>query len=115
MKLTKILSLLPAAWAPLLAYAGELCVSSPVLQLNAGTSVVSSVIEGELGRRCIATLSFEDDNFLPVSYSFDPLPCSGQRVNSFHVPPEAPNGDAYITWYVRHVPRLSCSLTESSH
>ncbi|KAI3322909.1 hypothetical protein HD806DRAFT_536088 [Xylariaceae sp. AK1471] len=98
MKSTKILLALPAAWALSPAYTPGLCISSPVLQLNAGCSVVSAVVEDELDRRCIAILSFGNDDFLPVSYSFEPLPCLGQQIASFHIPTDAPNGDAYITW-----------------
>ncbi|KAJ3578088.1 hypothetical protein NPX13_g2470 [Xylaria arbuscula] len=56
-------------------------------------------MKGALGRRCIATLSFEDDNLFQLSYSFDSLPCPERQVNSFHIPAKALNGDAYITWY----------------
>ncbi|KAI1119352.1 hypothetical protein F5Y14DRAFT_394998 [Nemania sp. NC0429] len=98
MKLGKILSAFTAAEAFALAYSRGLCISSPVLDLVAGKTEVSAVIEGGLERRCIAILSFENDNFLPVFYSFEPSPCSGQQVTSFHVPAEAPDGDAYVTW-----------------
>ncbi|RXG48459.1 hypothetical protein VDGE_21565 [Verticillium dahliae] len=72
-------------------------MSSPVVALEAGRSVVSADVEDALDRRCGATLQFENPDFLPVSYAFEAIPCSGRRVASFVVPTGAPSGDAHIT------------------
>ncbi|KAM9873225.1 hypothetical protein VDGL01_12697 [Verticillium dahliae] len=61
-------------------------------------TAAASSVEDALDRRCGATLQFENPDFLPVSYAFEAIPCSGRRVASFVVPTGAPSGDAHITW-----------------
>ncbi|KAK2011599.1 hypothetical protein LZ32DRAFT_659430 [Colletotrichum eremochloae] len=77
------------------------CVSSPPIPLEAGTSTVSAVLEDPLNRRCEATIFFADPNFLPISYSFD-SECSGSKINSFKLPIGAPNGEAHVSWSIPH-------------
>ncbi|KAH6663909.1 hypothetical protein D7B24_004658 [Verticillium nonalfalfae] len=96
----KFLLLFPLVHAGVLAlHDGPcICMSSPVVALEAGRSVVSADVEDALDRRCGATLQFDNPDFLPVSYAFEAIPCSGRRVASFVVPTGAPSGDAHITW-----------------
>ncbi|KAI1249790.1 hypothetical protein MGN70_009404 [Eutypa lata] len=96
MKFFTIAFVLPTL-AALVEYPSRVCISSPPVALDAGVSVVSAVITGDLSRRCMATMEFADPDFFPISYSFDTVPCSGQQVTSFVVPREAPNGEAYVT------------------
>ncbi|KAM0642412.1 hypothetical protein ACHAO3_009280, partial [Verticillium nonalfalfae] len=99
-KTMKFLLLFPLVHAGVLAlHDGPcICMSSPVVALEAGRSVVSADVEDALDRRCGATLQFDNPDFLPVSYAFEAIPCSGRRVASFVVPTGAPSGDAHITW-----------------
>ncbi|CRK21988.1 hypothetical protein BN1708_013256 [Verticillium longisporum] len=81
----KFLLLFPLVHAGVLAlHDGPcICMSSPVVALEAGRSVVSADVEDALDRRCGATLQFDNPDFLPVSYAFEAIPCSGRRVASF--------------------------------
>ncbi|KAK7937613.1 uncharacterized protein PG986_014481 [Apiospora aurea] len=97
-------ALLLPAWAAA-ASPPHLCLSDPPMALDAGSSVALVVLDGgPVGRPCKAMLSFADPDFLPVSYYFDPLPCPGRYLASFLVPAGAPNGDAFVTWWVDATP-----------
>ncbi|KAI7773179.1 hypothetical protein LA080_011634 [Diaporthe eres] len=83
----------------------SLCLSDPPVTLNAGSSAVSAVLDGDIvGQPCKATLSFLDPNFLPVSYYFEAMSCNGQYLTSILIPTRTPNGDAYVTWFVPTLP-----------
>jgi hypothetical protein len=56
------------------------------------------------GRRCVASLRFDDSTFLPVMYEFHPTSCGGRELASFIVPVGSPNGNAFITWLVPSLP-----------
>ncbi|KAI3333826.1 hypothetical protein F4824DRAFT_502814 [Ustulina deusta] len=74
------------------------CISSPPMQLVAGTTNVSAINESLFGK-CRALLQFADPDFVPITYSFTPtILCPGPQVASFLVPPGVPNGDARIIW-----------------
>ncbi|RYP01924.1 hypothetical protein DL764_006019 [Monosporascus ibericus] len=100
MQFITILLTLPAlAMSMSMAYSPGMCISGPSFALEAGVSVLAAVINGDFTQRCAATVGFADPDFLPVSYSFEPLPCSGRQVANFVLPKEVPNGEAYITWH----------------
>ncbi|KAH8797850.1 hypothetical protein F5884DRAFT_149161 [Xylogone sp. PMI_703] len=73
------------------------CLSSPVVPLEAGSAVVAT-IDNPQGHRCDAHLRFTDPDFLSVHFGFDFLKCAGSQTAQFNVPLDAPNGDAYIIW-----------------
>ncbi|KAK0631600.1 hypothetical protein B0T14DRAFT_501967 [Immersiella caudata] len=75
----------------------NLCLASPPVEITAGLTPVSASVYNPLGSRCIATLNFENAEFLPVSYVFKSPQCPRQ-VQSFQAPLEAPDGGAFITW-----------------
>lgn len=50
-------------------------------------------------RRCEATIQFSDPSFLPMSYSFESVPCDGLQINVFTIPDGVPNGEAVVIWY----------------
>ncbi|RYO97359.1 hypothetical protein DL765_011203 [Monosporascus sp. GIB2] len=96
--ITILLALLALAMSMSMAYPQGMCISGPAFALEAGVSVLAAVINGDFTQRCAATVGFADPDFLPVSYSFESLPCSGRQVANFVLPKEVPNGEAYITW-----------------
>ncbi|KAI1861528.1 hypothetical protein JX265_009495 [Neoarthrinium moseri] len=97
MKLLPIL--LPVlAWAGSLAPPLGVCVSEPLLALDAGISTVSTIINDDSSHRCQASMDFADPSFLVLSYLFEPFNCTGSRAMSFVVPEGVPNGRAFITW-----------------
>lgn len=90
------------------------CISSPPMQLVAGTTNVSSITESLYGEKCRALLQFTDPDFVPITFSFPPgVPCSGPRVASFLVPPGAPNGDARVIWQCKR--SSACSFAVISN
>ncbi|KAM7192225.1 hypothetical protein V8F33_008499 [Rhypophila sp. PSN 637] len=96
-------------WANAYSIDPTICMSSPPIALEAGVSVVSATVSGELTRRCSAGLKFADPDFLPVVYDFDPAePCLGRLLASFVLPAGAPNGSVCLTWQCAGSP-ASCS------
>ncbi|KAH6658612.1 hypothetical protein BKA67DRAFT_217828 [Truncatella angustata] len=76
-----------------------LCISEPLMALDAGFSKVSASINDDQSHRCEASLEFSNSDFLSLSYSFQPLNCSASQVMTFMLPPEVPNGEAFVTWH----------------
>ncbi|KAK0627166.1 hypothetical protein B0T14DRAFT_129331 [Immersiella caudata] len=90
------------------------CMSSPPMQLIAGTTNVSAINENPYWKQCRAILHFADPEFVPITYSFTPTaPCSGTQVTSFVVPSGAPNGDARIIWQCKR--SSACSFAVVSN
>ncbi|EGU78857.1 hypothetical protein FOXB_10630 [Fusarium oxysporum f. sp. conglutinans Fo5176] len=76
-----------------------LCITEPVLSLEAGKSSLSANVHSPMEQRCEATLHFSDPSFLPIRYSFDDeLDCDGKQVLAFTIPKGSPNGDVDIIW-----------------
>ncbi|KAM7204415.1 hypothetical protein V8F33_001717 [Rhypophila sp. PSN 637] len=75
-----------------------MCLSDPPVLLQAGVSMVTARIYNPLPRRCLASVAFDNEDFLPVSYAFESGKCDGVQLASFLVPLAAPNGDAYVAW-----------------
>ncbi|KAI1291679.1 hypothetical protein F5Y03DRAFT_388342 [Xylaria venustula] len=89
------------------------CISNPLMQLVAGTTNVSAINEGLYGK-CRALFQFADPDFVPITYFFTPtVPCSGTRVASFLVPPEAPNGNARVIWQCEQLSACSFAVVSN--
>ncbi|KAJ9155547.1 hypothetical protein NKR23_g2117 [Pleurostoma richardsiae] len=95
--LTAALILLPL-WAAAQDHLPSLCQSEPMIQIEAGVTVVSATIDNLLDRPCEAIVTFSDPDFLPVVYFFDSIPCTGREIASFVMPPGVPSGNASIIW-----------------
>ncbi|KAK4163062.1 hypothetical protein QBC43DRAFT_355453 [Cladorrhinum sp. PSN259] len=77
----------------------EICITNPPTQLIAGVSNISIVYDNPFARPCWAVVRFANDEFQPITYSFDPpSPCSHMQQNSFLIPHNSPSGDAIILW-----------------
>src|SRR4051794_19996928 len=50
---------------------------------------------------CQATLSFQNDTFLPLSALANPLNCPDDQIARLRIPESAPNGPAALEWYVK--------------
>ncbi|EGU86843.1 hypothetical protein FOXB_02646 [Fusarium oxysporum f. sp. conglutinans Fo5176] len=73
------------------------CLYNPV-ELEAGISLVTMKIMSPHVVPCTASLYFENADFLPITYDFKPIACSGPELVSFPVPLNAPNGESYVSW-----------------
>lgn len=49
---------------------------------------------------CEAVLTYSDDNFLPVTFIFEPIGCSDIQLAQLTVPPESPDGGASVSLFV---------------
>ncbi|KAI1846583.1 hypothetical protein JX265_014033 [Neoarthrinium moseri] len=78
--------------------APTICALDPPLQANAGDSMTAS-LDNPQDSPCIATLSFADPAFLPITWIFEPISCQGLQVVQFTIPAGVPNGDAFIEWH----------------
>ncbi|KAI0976394.1 hypothetical protein F4678DRAFT_482589 [Xylaria arbuscula] len=85
------------------------CVSDPPLQLDAGVSNVSAVVDDSFGRQCQATIYFSDPMFLPITYHFQNISCNGLAVTSFTVPTEVPNGVGCVVWQCAGPGLVTCN------
>src|SRR5580700_6411240 len=70
------------------------CMTSPVVPISAG-SIVAATFENPLGKRCDATITFQNPDFRPLHFGFESLKCSGFQQAEITIPLEVPNGDAY--------------------
>lgn len=59
---------------------------------------------------CQATLSFQNDTFLPISALAIPKTCPGDQTARFRIPENVPNGPAALQWYVELTLLLSEGL-----
>ena len=50
---------------------------------------------------CQATLSFQNDTFLPLSALASPMSCPGDQMAKLRIPESVPNGPAALEWYVK--------------
>ena len=51
------------------------------------------------GGQCEALIESQGPHFLPVTYAFPSLDCSGWQANSFTVPQGIPDGPVNVIWY----------------
>ncbi|KFZ09479.1 hypothetical protein V501_05563 [Pseudogymnoascus sp. VKM F-4519 (FW-2642)] len=77
--------------------APAMCITSPISTLAAG-EVARASVWNPIGRSCQATLSFADDNFLPVHFDTRPNTCPGAQQMELTIPNEVPNGEAFLSW-----------------
>ncbi|SPJ72387.1 uncharacterized protein FTOL_02115 [Fusarium torulosum] len=84
-------------YAMVMASFPSMCLYNPV-QMEAGISLVTLKITNAPSASCTASLFFEDPDFLPITYNFKPIACSGTELVSFPVPLGVPSGEAYILW-----------------
>ncbi|KFY04138.1 hypothetical protein V491_09461 [Pseudogymnoascus sp. VKM F-3775] len=77
--------------------APAICMTSPIITLTAG-EVAEASVWNPIGRTCQATLSFADDNFLPVHFNTRPNICPGAQQMELTIPMEVPNGEAFLSW-----------------
>ncbi|KFY90215.1 hypothetical protein V498_06124 [Pseudogymnoascus sp. VKM F-4517 (FW-2822)] len=77
--------------------APAMCMTSPISTLAAG-EVAQASVWNPIGRSCQATLSFADDNFLPVHFDTRPNTCPGAQQMELTIPNEVPNGEAFLSW-----------------
>jgi hypothetical protein len=73
------------------------CMTSPFAFIAAG-STMSATFDNPLGKRCDATLTFQNSDFRPIHFGFESLNCIGFQHAEIIIPLEVPNGDAYILW-----------------
>ncbi|KAI1152488.1 hypothetical protein F4825DRAFT_418819 [Nemania diffusa] len=85
------------------------CVSDPPIQLDAGVSNVSAIVDNTFGRQCQATIYFSDPMFLPITYHFDNISCDGLAVTSFRVPTEVPDGVGCVVWQCAGPNLVTCN------
>ncbi|KAI1291137.1 hypothetical protein F5Y03DRAFT_400980 [Xylaria venustula] len=85
------------------------CVSDPPLQLDAGVSNISAIVDNNFGRQCQATIYFSDPLFLPITYHFENISCDGLAVTSFTVPIGVPNGIGCVVWQCAGPDLLTCN------
>ncbi|KAJ3494052.1 hypothetical protein NLG97_g4323 [Lecanicillium saksenae] len=95
MKSTILLTAFTAAVSSMRA--PPICLSN-IIELEAGDSFVSASIDGSVTARCEASVSLDDPEFLPVTYTFDASNCDTSFIASFQVPSGLSAGDGYITW-----------------
>ncbi|KAL6359124.1 hypothetical protein LRP88_09324 [Fusarium phalaenopsidis] len=80
-----------------MANAASKCLYNPI-EFVAGLDLVTMRTAYPLSEPCTATIDFDDQDFLPITYTFKPIPCDGPELAQFSVPLNAPSGEAYITW-----------------
>ncbi|KAI9883972.1 MAG: hypothetical protein M1823_004250 [Watsoniomyces obsoletus] len=86
------------------------CLLQPKPTFGAGGVIQFSLAAGN--RSCEATLTFENDDFLPLHYALEPITCRGDRVVKMPIPFSAPNGEAYLSWICTGDSTNSCVRTE---
>ncbi|KFY50564.1 hypothetical protein V495_00173 [Pseudogymnoascus sp. VKM F-4514 (FW-929)] len=89
--------------------APAMCMTSPISTLAAG-DVTQASVWNPIGRSCQATLSFADDNFLPVHFDTRPNTCLGAQLMELTIPNEIPNGEAFLSWRCAGDVASLCSL-----
>jgi hypothetical protein len=60
----------------------------------------ASSVDGNPGR-CEASLTFENNEFLPVRFTIDPVECQGNQEARIVIPAEAPDGNVALSWWGR--------------
>ncbi|KAF1840103.1 uncharacterized protein K460DRAFT_421111 [Cucurbitaria berberidis CBS 394.84] len=72
-------------------------LTSPVVQVQAGKELHYQLTNFR-NSTCQATLSFQNDTFLPVSAFASPRNCAGDQVAKLRIPESVPNGAAALEW-----------------
>ncbi|KAI1841727.1 hypothetical protein JX265_013708 [Neoarthrinium moseri] len=96
---------------PVLSFEGipTVCLD-PHLELQAGISHVSMVIDKSRAEQCLASVYF-DDLSLPIMFTFQSSSCDDLELASFQMPRSVPSGNATITWQCAgQVPSCSRAL-----
>ncbi|APA09331.1 hypothetical protein sscle_05g041010 [Sclerotinia sclerotiorum 1980 UF-70] len=73
------------------------CMLSPLISIKAGDKLVTG-IENTLSGPCELILLFSDDDFLPVTFAFEPIACSAFQKAEISIPLEVPIGPATLLW-----------------
>ncbi|KAJ8062045.1 hypothetical protein OCU04_009825 [Sclerotinia nivalis] len=73
------------------------CMLSPLIPIKAGDKLVTG-IENTISGPCELILLFSDDDFLPVTFAFEPIACSAFQKAEISIPPEVPIGPATLLW-----------------
>ncbi|KAI9760838.1 MAG: hypothetical protein M1840_002200 [Geoglossum simile] len=90
-----------------LRHTPTICQLNPAVTVEAGSAVAATIDNLQTGQ-CEATIDFSHPNFLPVKFGFKALECIGPQKAEFTIPVEAPNGDAFILWFVKN---LVCAVS----
>ncbi|KAF7877696.1 hypothetical protein EAF04_001367 [Stromatinia cepivora] len=69
------------------------CMLSPLVTIKAGDKLITGV-ENTISGPCELTLLFSDDDFLPVTFTFEPIACSAFQEAEISTPLEVPTGPA---------------------
>ncbi|KAJ0123522.1 hypothetical protein J7T55_011987 [Diaporthe amygdali] len=86
----------------------RVCLAEPPIGLTAG-GPLSFDVQNPFNATCEAVLAYSDPNFLPTSFVFEPTTCSGVQVAQLIVPPEAPNGNATVSFRCEGQPSEACN------
>ncbi|KAJ8067021.1 hypothetical protein OCU04_004401 [Sclerotinia nivalis] len=73
------------------------CMLSPLVPIKAGDKLVTG-IENTISGPCELILLFSNDNFLPVTFAFEPIACSAFQKAEIFIPLEVPVGPATFLW-----------------
>ncbi|RDL41159.1 uncharacterized protein BP5553_01138 [Venustampulla echinocandica] len=91
--------------------APSICGLAPLATILPGQSITATV-DNPQGRPCEAIMVFADDNFLPVTFSFEPGMCLGYQRAEIMLPSDAPNGVVTVLWQCAGKGTRSCSRLE---
>ena len=67
--------------------------------------LIASRVENTISGPCELTLLFSDDDFLPVTFTFEPIACSAFQEAEISIPLEVPTGPATFLWFEPILPR----------
>ncbi|KAF7943002.1 hypothetical protein EAE96_010948 [Botrytis aclada] len=73
------------------------CMLSPLVTIKAGDKLITGV-ENTISGPCELTLLFSDVDFLPVTFTFEPIACSAFQEAEISIPLEVPTGPATFLW-----------------